>query len=73
AHTVVVVQAGAPIVMPWLRQVPAILDTWYPGQTDGRALANVLFGKVDPSGHLPVTFPVKLADVPAAKPARFPG
>ena len=73
AHTVVVVQAGAPIVMPWLRQVPAILDTWYPGQTDGRALANVLFGKADPSGHLPVTFPVKLADVPAAKPARFPG
>jgi beta-glucosidase len=73
AHTVVVVQAGAPIVMPWLGQVPAILDTWYPGQTDGRALANVLFGKVDPSGHLPVSFPVKLADVPAAKPARFPG
>ena len=72
-HTVVVVQAGAPIAMPWLHQVPAILDTWYPGQTDGTALANVLFGKVDPSGHLPVTFPVKLADVPAANPARFPG
>ena len=72
-HTVVVVQAGAPVAMPWLRQVPAVLDTWYPGQTDGTALANVLFGKVDPSGHLPVTFPVKLADVPAASPARFPG
>ncbi len=72
-HTVVVVQAGAPVAMPWLRQVPAILDTWYPGQTDGTALANVLFGKVDPSGHLPVTFPVKLADVPAASAARFPG
>ncbi len=72
-HTVVVVQAGAPIAMPWLHRVPAILDTWYPGQTDGTALANVLFGKVDPSGHLPVTFPVKLADVPAASPARFPG
>jgi beta-glucosidase len=72
-HTVVVVQAGAPIAMPWLHQVPAILDTWYSGQTDGTALANVLFGKVDPSGHLPVTFPVRLADVPAANPARFPG
>jgi beta-glucosidase len=72
-HTVVVIQAGAPITMPWIADVPAILDTWYPGQTDGRALANVLYGKVDPSGHLPVTFPVKLADVPAVSPARFPG
>ena len=72
-HTVVVVQAGEPIAMPWLDQVPAILDTWYPGQTNGTALANVLFGKVNPSGHLPVTFPMKLADVPAASPERFPG
>ena len=72
-HTVLVVQAGAPIAMPWLDRVPAILDTWYPGQTDGAALANVLFGKVDPSGHLPVSFPARLAQVPAAAPARFPG
>ena len=72
-HTVVVVQAGAPIAMPWLDHVPALLDTWYPGQTNGTALANVLFGKVNPSGHLPVTFPIKLADVPAASPDRFPG
>ena len=73
AHTVVVVQAGAPIVMPWLQQVPAVLDTWYPGQTNGTALANLLFGKVDPGGHLPVTFPQRLANVPAASRARFPG
>ncbi len=72
-HTVLVVQAGAPISMPWLDRVPAILDTWYPGQTDGTALANVLFGKVDPSGHLPVSFPARLAQVPTANPARFPG
>ena len=72
-HTIVVVQAGAPIAMPWLDQVPAILDTWYPGQTDGAALARVLFGKVDPSGHLPVTFPLRLAEAPTADPARFPG
>lgn len=72
-NTVVVVQAGAPVAMPWLGRVPAILDTWYSGQTNGAALANVLFGKVDPGGHLPVTFPTKLADVPAAKHARFPG
>ena len=72
-HTIVVVQAGAPIAMPWVHRVSAVLDTWYPGQTDGAALANVLFGRVDPSGHLPVTFPRRLADVPAANPARFPG
>ena len=72
-HTVVVVQAGAPISMPWLKRVPAVVLTWFSGQTDGRALANVLFGHVDPSGHLPVTFPVHLADVPAASPRRFPG
>lgn len=72
-HTVVVVQAGAPIVMPWLGNVSAILDTWYPGQTNGTALANVLFGKVDPGGHLPVTFPAKLADVPASSRESFPG
>ncbi len=72
-HTVVVVQAGAPIAMPWRSEVSAILDTWYPGQTNGTALASVLYGKVDPSGHLPVTFPMTLADAPAANPQRFPG
>lgn len=72
-HTVVVVEAGAPVVMPWLAQVPSLLDAWYPGQTNGTVLAHVLFGKFDPSGHLPVTFPRRLADVPAASPARFPG
>ncbi|MBV9050000.1 MAG: glycoside hydrolase family 3 C-terminal domain-containing protein, partial [Solirubrobacterales bacterium] len=72
-HTVVVVDAGAPIAMPWLAQVNAVLDAWYPGQTNGTALADVLFGKVDPSGHLPVTFPTSLAEVPASTPAQFPG
>jgi beta-glucosidase len=72
-RTVVVVQAGEPVGMPWRARAAAILDTWYPGQTDGTALANVLFGTVDPSGHLPVTFPARLADVPAASRARFPG
>ncbi len=69
-NTVVVVDAGAPIVMPWLSSV---LDAWYPGQSNGTSLANVLFGQVDPSGHLPVTFPTSLAQVPASTPAQFPG
>ncbi|MGO9823458.1 MAG: glycoside hydrolase family 3 C-terminal domain-containing protein [Solirubrobacteraceae bacterium] len=72
-HTVVVVDAGAPIVMPWLSQVASVVDAWYPGQSNGTALANVLFGKVDPSGHLPVTFPTSLSDIPTSTPAQFPG
>src|SRR5579875_1546681 len=72
-HTVVVVNAGAPVAMPWLSQVAAVVDAWYPGQTSGTALADVLFGTVDPGGHLPVTFPQSLSQVPAATTARFPG
>ena len=59
-HTVVVVDAGAPVVMPWLDKVASVVDAWYPGQSSGTSLADVLFGKVDPSGHLPVTFPTSL-------------
>ncbi|MGI8711994.1 MAG: glycoside hydrolase family 3 protein [Solirubrobacteraceae bacterium] len=72
-HTVVVVDAGAPVLMPWLSQVGAVLDAWYPGETDGTSLARVLFGQVDPGGHLPVTFPMSLSQVPASTPAQFPG
>jgi beta-glucosidase len=72
-HTTVVIDAGAPVVMPWLSQAGAVLDAWYPGQSNGTALANVLFGKVDPSGHLPVTFPASLSDVPASTAQQFPG
>lgn len=72
-HTVVVVDAGAPVAMPWIDQVGAVVDAWYPGQSNGTSLADVLFGKVDPSGHLPVTFPTDLSQVPAATAAQFPG
>ncbi len=72
-HTVVVIDAGAPVTMPWLGSVSAVLDAFYPGETNGTALANVLFGKVNPSGHLPVTFPQSLSQVPASTPAQFPG
>ena len=72
-HTVVVVEAGAPVAMPWLRQVASVVDAWYPGESNGTALAAVLFGAVDPSGHLPVTFPANLSQVPASTPAQFPG
>ena len=72
-HTVVVVQAGAPVTMPWLGSVASVLDTFYPGETDGTSLAAVLYGAANPSGHLPVTFPKSLADVPASTVAQFPG
>jgi beta-glucosidase len=72
-HTVVVINAGAPVAMPWLSQVAGVLDAWYPGQTSGTSLASVLFGQTDPGGHLPVTFPVSLSQVPASTTAQFPG
>src|SRR5579859_853440 len=71
--TVVVIDAGAPVAMPWLSQVAAVLDAWYPGQGSGTALASVLFGQTDPGGHLPVTFPASLSQVPASTTAQFPG
>ena len=63
--TVVVVNAGSPITMPWLDQVEAVLMTWFPGQEMGDSLADVLFGDVEPQGRLPVTFPARLEDTPA--------
>jgi len=72
-NTVVVINAGAPVAMPWLSQVAGVLDAWYPGQSSGTALASVLFGQTNPSGHLPVTFPASLSQVPASTTAQFPG
>jgi beta-glucosidase len=72
-HTVVVVKSGNPVLMPWLSQVPAVLEAWYPGEEDGSAVAAVLFGMVNPSGKLPVTFPVSESQTPTSSPSQFPG
>ncbi|NJN94281.1 MAG: beta-glucosidase [Anaerolineales bacterium] len=64
-RTVVVLQTGGPITMPWLDQVAGVMQAWYPGQECGNAIADVLFGEVNPSGKLPQTFPVRLEDNPA--------
>jgi beta-glucosidase len=64
--TIVVVTSGGGVDMaPWVEQVPAVLEAWYPGQEGGTALAEILFGAVNPSGHLPVTFERRLEDNPA--------
>lgn len=72
-HTVVVLKTGSAVLMPWVNQVPAILEAWYPGEEDGNAVADVLFGDVDPSGKLPITFPRALDDVAANTPEQYPG
>lgn len=65
-NTVVVVNAGSPVSMPWLDDVPAVLQVWFPGQELGDALADVLTAEADPGGRLPITFPRSLAETPAA-------
>lgn len=72
-HTIVVIQSGGPIAMPWVGQVQGIVENWFPGQVDGDAIAPVLFGDVDPSGKLPVTFPVSVSDDPLQTAAQYPG
>ncbi|MFE5939757.1 glycoside hydrolase family 3 protein [Streptomyces sp. NPDC056470] len=63
-NTVVVVNAGSPVEMPWREEVAAVLLGWFPGQEGGAALADVLTGAAEPGGRLPTTWPVALADVP---------
>ncbi len=70
-HTIVVVNAGSPVAMPWLNDVDAVLYTWFPGQEFGDALVDVLLGDSEPGGRLPVTFPRRLEDMPAAE--HYPG
>jgi beta-glucosidase len=72
-NTIVVLNTGGPVLMPWLSSVKAVLEAWYPGQDDGTAIASVLFGDIDPSGHLPETFPTSLSAIPTASPSQFPG
>ncbi|MCW2571875.1 MAG: glycosyl hydrolase [Frankiales bacterium] len=65
-RTVVVMQTGAPVLTPWVEEVPALLESWYPGQAGGTAIARVLFGDVDPGGRLPATFPASADQLPTA-------
>ncbi len=66
-HTIVVLETGDPVTMPWVNDVSAILEAWFPGSRGADALANVLFGDVNPSAKLPITFPRTEADLPHLK------
>jgi beta-glucosidase len=72
-RTIVVMNNGAPVLMPWADQVAAILQMWYPGQEGADAMAAILTGEAAPGGRLPVTFPKRAEDAPTAKPERYPG
>jgi beta-glucosidase len=72
-HTVVVLNTGGAVLMPWLGQVAAVVEAWYPGQENGNAIAALLFGDINPAGKLPITFPGSDQQTPVADPSRWPG
>ena len=73
-NTVVILQTGGPVLMPWINQVKGVLEVWYAGQRMGDAIPALLWGDVNPSGKLPETFPVSASDLPTAgSAAQYPG
>src|ERR1700761_9540795 len=72
-NTIVVLNSGGPVVMPWLNSVAGVFENWYGGQETGASMAALIFGTADPSVKLPVTFPSSLSQVPAQTTAQWPG
>ncbi len=72
-RTIVVLHTAGPVLMPWLSKVAGVIEAWYPGQQSGTAIAATLFGRSDPSGHLPVTFPSSASQGPGTQAAEYPG
>ena len=72
-RTIIVLQTGLPVTMPWIDEARAVLEAWYGGQEQGNAIGSVLFGKVNPSGKLPISFPRNEEEQPAARPPNYPG
>jgi beta-glucosidase len=72
-NTIVVLNTGGPVLMPWIDQVRGLLEAWYPGQEDGNAIAAILYGDVNPAAKLPLTFPRAADSIPTASPQQWPG
>ena len=70
-RTVVVLETGGPVLMPWLRQVRAVVEAWYPGSRGGEAIARVLYGEIDAQGRLPLSFPRSEAELPTSRAGRI--
>jgi beta-glucosidase len=64
SKTIIVLETGGPVQLPWLDDVGAVLEAWFPGSRGGEAIAGTLFGDTDPSGHLPMTFPADIGQLP---------
>ncbi len=71
--TIVVLDTGGPVLMPWIDAVAGVIEAWYPGQEDGNAIAAVLYGDVNPSAKLPLSFPRSAAEIPTAQLEQWPG
>jgi len=72
-RTIVVLKSGSPMLLPWIGDVAGLLEAWYPGEEDGNAVAAILFGDVNPSAKLPITFPKNLDASPIHTPEQWPG
>jgi beta-glucosidase len=72
-QTIVVLDIGGPVLMPWADQVAGIIEAWYPGQEDGNAIAAILYGDVNPSAKLPLSFPRTATEIPTASKEQWPG
>jgi beta-glucosidase len=71
--TIVVLDTGGPVLMPWIDEVAGVIEAWYPGQEDGNAIAAVLYGNVNPSAKLTLTFPRSADGIPTAQEEQWPG
>lgn len=72
-NAIVVLKTGGPVLMPWIDKCNTLLEAWYPGEEDGLAVAEVLFGKANPDGRLPITFPRSDAETPIQNEEQYPG
>lgn len=72
-NTIVVLDTGGPVLMPWIDKVRGVIEAWYSGQEDGNAIAAILYGDVNPSGKLPLTFPRSAMEIPTSTRKQWPG